>query len=135
MEEILHQLRLVVCPIIYKVLYIPGCAGFLPSTVPNSKILKNISFLLSTDEWLQPKWLRYNLTRCYLAKLQYFTNLDITEIRGFPLLNHQTFPNFSAAFTSLGSFAETLETLQMAPLECSESTNGTKERLLGTEPR
>ena len=24
MEEILHQLRLVVCPIIYKVLYIPG---------------------------------------------------------------------------------------------------------------
>ena len=32
MEEILHQLRLVVYPIIYKVLYIPG-AGFLPSTV------------------------------------------------------------------------------------------------------
>ena len=33
MEEILHQLRLVVYPIIYKVLYIPGGAGFLPSTV------------------------------------------------------------------------------------------------------
>ena len=30
MEEILHQLRLVVCPIIYRVLYIPGgCLGFL----------------------------------------------------------------------------------------------------------
>ena len=31
MEEILHQLRLVVYPIIYKVLYIPGgfLAGFL----------------------------------------------------------------------------------------------------------
>ena len=29
-----HQLRLVVYPIIYKVLYIPGgCLGFLPSTV------------------------------------------------------------------------------------------------------
>ena len=28
-----HQLRLVVYPIIYKVLYIPGGAGFLPSTV------------------------------------------------------------------------------------------------------
>ena len=33
MEEILHQLRLVVYPVIYKVLYIPGVEGFLPSTV------------------------------------------------------------------------------------------------------
>ena len=33
MAEILHHLRLVVFPIIYKVLYIPGGAGFLPSTV------------------------------------------------------------------------------------------------------
>ncbi len=33
MAEILHQLRLVVYPIIYKVLYIPGGAGFQPSTV------------------------------------------------------------------------------------------------------
>ena len=33
MEEILHQLRLVVYSILYKVLYIPGgCLGFLPST-------------------------------------------------------------------------------------------------------
>ena len=31
-----HQLRLVVYPIIYKVLYIPGGAGFLPSTVVTS---------------------------------------------------------------------------------------------------
>ena len=38
MEEILHQLRLVVdIPIIYKVLYFPGgCLGFLPSTVSYS---------------------------------------------------------------------------------------------------
>ena len=28
-----HQLSLVVYPIIYRVLYIPGGAGFLPSTV------------------------------------------------------------------------------------------------------
>ena len=28
-----HQLRLVVYPIIYKVIYIPSGAGFLPSTV------------------------------------------------------------------------------------------------------
>ena len=33
MEEILHQLRLVIYPIIYKVLYIQGGAGFQPSTV------------------------------------------------------------------------------------------------------
>ena len=34
MAEILHQLRLVVYPMIYMVLYIPGgCLGFLPSTV------------------------------------------------------------------------------------------------------
>ena len=32
-SEILHQLRLVVYPIICRVLYIPGGAGFLPSTV------------------------------------------------------------------------------------------------------
>ena len=30
-----HKLRLVVCPIIYRVLYIPGDAGVLPSTVEN----------------------------------------------------------------------------------------------------
>ncbi len=33
MAEILHQLRLVVYPIIYKDLYIPGGARFQPSTV------------------------------------------------------------------------------------------------------
>ena len=34
MEEILHRLRwLNICTIIYRVLYIPGGAGFLPSTV------------------------------------------------------------------------------------------------------
>ena len=33
MAEILHQLRLVVYPIICRVLYIPGGAGFRPSTV------------------------------------------------------------------------------------------------------
>ena len=33
MAEILHQLRLVVFPIIYRVPYIPGGAGFQPSTV------------------------------------------------------------------------------------------------------
>ncbi len=37
MAEILHQLRLVVFPIIYRVSYIPGGAGFQPSTVPSSQ--------------------------------------------------------------------------------------------------
>ena len=35
MAEILHQLRLVVFSIIYRVSYIPGGAGFQPSTVLN----------------------------------------------------------------------------------------------------
>jgi len=35
-----HQLRLVVCPTIYKVLYIPGGAGVQPSTVSTAYILK-----------------------------------------------------------------------------------------------
>ena len=43
-----NQLRLVVYPIIYKVLYIPGGAGFLPSAVP--------SRCFSVDGWNTP-WL------------------------------------------------------------------------------
>ena len=40
MAEILHQLRLVVYyPTIYRGLYIPGGAGFQPSTVPNCPFL------------------------------------------------------------------------------------------------
>ena len=42
MAEILHQLRLVVYPIIYKVLYIPGGARFQPSTVVYHRILPRI---------------------------------------------------------------------------------------------
>ena len=40
MEEILHRLRLVVYPIICRVWYIPGGAGFLPSTVLVGKSIK-----------------------------------------------------------------------------------------------
>ena len=44
MEEILHQLRLVVYPTVYRVLYIPGgCLGFLPSTV-SSQLEENSLF-------------------------------------------------------------------------------------------
>ena len=43
--EILHQLKTVVCPIIYWVSTIQGGAGFLPSTVPLKKHLWNVSTL------------------------------------------------------------------------------------------
>ena len=36
-----HQLRMVVYPIIYKVLYNPGAAGCLPSTVWNHRLCRN----------------------------------------------------------------------------------------------
>ena len=40
MEEIpANQLRLVVYPILFRVLYIPGGAGFLPSTVAHEFVL------------------------------------------------------------------------------------------------
>ena len=42
-EEILHQLRLVVYSIIYRVMYIWGGAGFLPSTVLGFVIHREIS--------------------------------------------------------------------------------------------
>ena len=41
MEEILYQLSLVVYLIIHRVLYIPGGAGFLPSTVVYPFLLGN----------------------------------------------------------------------------------------------
>ena len=37
-----NQLRLVVYPTIYKVLYIPGGAGFLPSTVVPKRVILNL---------------------------------------------------------------------------------------------
>ena len=55
MAEILHQLRLVVFPTIYKVLYIPGgCLGFLQSTVwLAAKLIKLILqyLVISCQEW------------------------------------------------------------------------------------
>ena len=52
MEEILHQLRLVVYPPLYKVLYIPGGAGFLPSTVSH---LWKENHRLKSDFWWE-RW-------------------------------------------------------------------------------
>ena len=42
MEEIMHQLRFVVNPMIYTLSYIPGSAGFLPSTVSASYFTSHI---------------------------------------------------------------------------------------------
>ncbi len=49
-----HQLRLVVYPIIYRVLYIPGGAGFLPSTVA-------LMLFLFTGRFFLKKFLPVNL--------------------------------------------------------------------------
>ena len=46
MADILHQLRLVVFPIIFRVSYIPGGAGFQPSTVLIHNSLHLTSFIL-----------------------------------------------------------------------------------------
>ena len=43
MEEILLQLRLVVYPIVYRVLYIPSGAVFVPSTVSSRDSLPKTS--------------------------------------------------------------------------------------------
>ena len=55
MEIILHQLRFVVYPIIYRFLYIPGGAAFLPSTVCLPTDHTKVTFLphLSTPTGLQ----------------------------------------------------------------------------------
>ena len=49
MAEILHQLRLVIFPIIYRVSYIPGGARFQPSTVGGC-CLKFISYFLNPGD-------------------------------------------------------------------------------------
>ena len=54
MEEILHQLRLVVYPIIYRVLYIQGGAGFLPSTVSP----ENLRYLKWRNPHIKAVWIR-----------------------------------------------------------------------------
>ena len=60
MAEILHQLRLVVYPIIYRVLYISGGAGFLPSTVVWRGKLQNSAGgpQKRTNHWVleNPQW-------------------------------------------------------------------------------
>ena len=50
MTESLDQLRLVVYPIICKVLYIPGGAGFLPSTVEPRNPCYAFTFLYTYRE-------------------------------------------------------------------------------------
>ena len=52
MEEILHQLSLVVYPIVYRVLYIPGgCLGFQPiNSMLQEKTAKTKVFSESSEE-------------------------------------------------------------------------------------
>ena len=78
MAEILHQLRLVVYPNVYRVSKIPGGAGFVPSTVPPPRTcikhvrsffcrmaLKHVGFLIV--------WCTVNSTRQYTTKRTYMT--------------------------------------------------------------
>ena len=48
----MHQLRLVVYPIIYKVVYIPGGVGFLPSTVSIKGIFSQGKYTCGESRWL-----------------------------------------------------------------------------------
>ena len=70
MAEILHQLRLVVYPIIYRVLYIPGGAGFQPSTVVLTRIFllsnRNKTTSDTNHEILVGSWRDPVLISCYV---------------------------------------------------------------------
>ena len=54
-EEILHQLRLVVYHVIYTVLYIPGGAGFLLSTVRVKPCLIEYTYFLERKKNIEQK--------------------------------------------------------------------------------
>ena len=92
MEEILHQLSLVVYPIVYRVLYIPGgCSGFQPiNSMLQEKTAKTKIFSESSEEvgvlthcllkgcmsihgLLSKRW------RSKLYVLQIFTSLPFTK--------------------------------------------------------
>ena len=51
-RNLANQLRLVVYPIIYRDLYIPGGAGFLPSTVSMEKIHDHPVLLVKMEDIL-----------------------------------------------------------------------------------
>ena len=74
----IHQLRLVVYPIIYRVIYIPGAVGFLPSTVWETSRSSN---------W----WLNYQLgdfLQCGGIKAgRFFPNSTNLEYRKTPFLS------------------------------------------------
>ena len=86
MEEILHQLSLVVYPIIHKVLYIPGGAGFLPSTVlinnttswksvsKNSKYVEPISTLVNPGFTNTQNMYARNWERTTIKETELFSN-------------------------------------------------------------
>ena len=79
-EEILHQLRLVVYSIIYRVMYIWGGAGFLPSTVLGFVIHREISLKWLLDfSFIHPhpklgrKW-------CFVFHVQPFLLLGNNDV-------------------------------------------------------
>ena len=83
-EEILHQLRLVVYHVIYTVLYIPGGAGFLLSTVWVKPCLIQYTYFWNDKKhWTKITWKiiigsknsgysRHEIVTCYLRNLSFF---------------------------------------------------------------
>ena len=73
-----NQLRLVGYPIIYKVLYIPGGAGFLPSTV--SQLIETNICKVSQNRFLY-----------YFSKNTIEPQLKLTNIEFWKVKNHLKF--------------------------------------------
>lgn len=73
-----NQLMLVVNPIIYKVLYIQGGAGFFPSTVV--KNLKSISILYFEQFWMQNQ---ATLKCCPIETGQFKVFLDLFDVTAY----------------------------------------------------
>ena len=110
LKSCVHHLRMVVCPIICRVSYIPGGARFQPSTVWT--LVQHTGHLLHvlcglflagekrTTQLAKPRKCNMSffvahenaaIFQMYQME-KYFTNLDCPEIRGFPLLNHRLGP-------------------------------------------
>ena len=83
MDEILHQLRLVVYPIIYRVLYIPGGAGFL----------NHQQYFKENSEVVPPKKIFQFLNNRPLKRVQKSHAAKQQRLRGFRLTKTKISPS------------------------------------------
>ena len=86
-KKILHQLKLVVYPIFYKVLYIPrGCLGFLPSTVSTVVRPWGRSFRASYWYWVHGS----STVSSWMEGLQHtriYMGMGVSKNRGYPKMD------------------------------------------------